>query len=113
MIVWIIGARNRATALDQQYLEHFPTRTNKIVFGLNQVDLVEPMKWSRRLNFPSAEVRQNIEVIVRDRAEKLAAVMATMPVVVPYSAKRGYNLERLFDAILDSCRIHGDGFFSF
>jgi predicted GTPase len=42
VVLWIMTARNRAVALDQLYLEQLHQFHPKIIFGVNQVDLIEP-----------------------------------------------------------------------
>ena len=102
VILWVLSARNRAIALDQMYLQKFEEFAPKIVFGINQIDLVHPMDWEAAINLPSVEMEQNINEIVTDRTEKLKSTLNVPIKVVPYSAARGYNLEPLFAAIIEA-----------
>ena len=103
-ILWVMAARNRAIALDQRYLGELAEYQDKMVFGINQVDLVEPMDWRvSPFNLPSAAQQANLESIVDDRAARIGRVIGRPPVVIGYSSRRGYRLEHLFAAILDSC----------
>lgn len=102
VILWVLAARNRAIALDQMYLQKLSAFHGKMVFGINQVDLVEPMDWART-NLPSEAQKENIAIIAGDRAKKLATVLGSLPVVVPYSARRRFNLPELFRHIIDAC----------
>lgn len=102
-VLWVMAARNRALALDQMYLQQLREFHDKIVFGLNQADLVEPMEWRDHYNIPGREQDENIRIIVRDRLRHLGSVMRREPVLVAYSSRTGYHLEHLFKAMLDAC----------
>jgi predicted GTPase len=102
-VLWVMSARNRALALDQMYLQQLSEFHDKIVFGLNQVDLVEPMEWREHYNIPSREQDDNIRIIGRDRLRHLASVLRREPVLIAYSSRTGYHLEHLFTAMLDAC----------
>jgi predicted GTPase len=106
IILWVLAARNRAVALDQHYLMQLEDFHDRIVFGLNQVDLVEPMNWKMGLPIPSKEQEKHIAEIVEDRGRRLSAVMKRKVEVIPYSTVRGYNLESLFTAMLQTCNGH-------
>jgi predicted GTPase len=103
IILWVMSARNRAIALDQGYLAQLEDFHDRIVFGLNQVDLVEPMNWKPGMPIPSREQEAHIADIVADRSERLSRVLGRRPEVIPYSNTRGYNLEALFTEMLRSC----------
>lgn len=100
--LWVVAARNRALALDQQYLNRLADVMPNLVLGINQVDLVEPLTWNEAINMPSREQAAHIEEIVRDRREKLANVIGTEPPTVAFSALRYYNLQSLFKTCLQS-----------
>lgn len=100
VILWIMTARNRATALDQVYLKNLLDFKDKITFGLNQVDLTDPLDWNNELNTPSKEQKKNIQEIVKDRKIRLEKTLNQEIAIIPYSAKTGYNLERLFVDLL-------------
>jgi len=103
VILWIMNARNRAIALDQQYLNELKEFQGKMVFGINQVDLIEPMNWNTKINLPSQEQIDNINIIVNDRKERLQDVLGREISIIPYSAKVRYNLQELFLHIINSC----------
>jgi len=95
--LWIVAARNRAIALDQQYLQQLARVLPNLVIGLNQVDLVEPLDWVESTNLPSAAQQRAIAVIAEDRKTKLARYARQGDVaVIPYSALRYYNLQSLY-----------------
>jgi len=103
VILWVMAARNRAVALDQIYLkELLPVIKEKVVFGINQVDLLEPMDWTD-VNLPSKIQRENIDIITHDRTNKLTSILGFQPVIIPYSAKKYYNLDALFATIIEKC----------
>jgi uncharacterized protein len=98
--LWVVAARNRALALDQQYLAALSDHLPSLVLGINQVDLVDPLDWNERINMPSANQAAAIKVITADRHAKLARYIAADCPVVPYSAHRYYNLQSLFATCL-------------
>ncbi|MBL8658907.1 MAG: 50S ribosome-binding GTPase [Rhodospirillales bacterium] len=102
VILWISTARNRAIALDQQYLAKLAQFHDRMVFGINQIDLVEPMDW-QRINCPSDEQERNVNLIVEDRQRKLESITGKEINVVPYCAARKYNLQELFTAAVKAC----------
>lgn len=103
IILWVVSARNRALALDQTYLRRFEPFADRIVVGLSQVDLIEPMDWPEGSPIPSPTQRTRLDEIVADRTEKLAHAAGRPLPVIPYSAKYGFNLETLFAALIDRC----------
>ncbi|MBI1813858.1 MAG: 50S ribosome-binding GTPase [Deltaproteobacteria bacterium] len=102
-VIWVTAARNRAIALDQQYLRLLSAFHGRLVFGLNQVDLVDPLNWNEKINLPSPQQVENIDEICRDRAERFASILGREVTVTPFSAARRYNLEEMFGSIIDSC----------
>lgn len=103
VVLWVMSAINRGIALDQQYLKELSNFHEKMVFGLNQVDLVEPMNWNRVINLPSEEMEENILNIEMDRLEKLSSFLNSNIRIISYSAKFGFNLEQLFALMIDAC----------
>ncbi len=103
IILWVMTARNRAIALDQQYLKQLMDFQRRIVFGISQVDLVEPRNWNPRLPIPSVEQEANITEIVADRGARLSDTLGRKVEVIPYSNYMGYNLEWLFTSLIESC----------
>lgn len=103
VVLWVMSARQRAVALDQQYLKILAPLHSKFVFGINQVDLVEPRDWVESVNLPSREQETNSEIIRRDRLARISDVLGHEPPMVCYSAKHGYQLLKLFTVILESC----------
>lgn len=106
VILWIMTGRNRAVALDQMYLQQLSDFYSKIVFGINQVELVEPQAWNLKINLPTKQQLKNIEIIENDRREKLRKIMGKEINICSYSAKTKYNLEELFGLIIDNCPIN-------
>lgn len=99
-ILWVSAARNRAVALEQEYLDALREFHPKMVFGLSQADLVEPDNWSERINLPSEEQERNLTEICADRASKFASVVKSGVEFVPFSARRSYNLQTLFTSMV-------------
>jgi small GTP-binding protein len=103
VIIWIMTGRNRATALDQQYLRELSSFHSKIVFGINQVELIEPQEWNEKINLPTERQKKNIAIVENDRTVKIESVLNKKIEICSYSAKRKYNLEELFGVLIDSC----------
>ncbi len=103
VVLWVMSARNRGMALDQQYLQALKKYHEKIVFGINQIELVEPMNWSK-INMPSVEQERNISIIIDDRKERLQSVFDAPVVLSSYSAHKGYNLQELFTQLIEHCK---------
>lgn len=103
VILWVMAARNRAVALDQRYLEQLSEFRDRIVFGINQIDLVEPLDWNGRINMPSTTQDRNINEIVADRRERLSSIIGKDAVVIPYGAKQKFGLAELFEGIINHC----------
>jgi len=103
VILWVLTGRNRAVALDQHYLQRLRPFHDRIVFGINQIDIVEPMDWSSRTNLPSPAQERNIDAIVTDRKAHLMPVMGRPVDVIPYSSRNGYGLQELFTALIGAC----------
>lgn len=106
--IWVLAARNRALALDQQYLEQIAKYLPALnmVIAVNQVDLVDPLDWNERINMPSAHQQKAIAAIVADRQEKLARFVKGDCPVVAYSAARYFNLQELFTTCMKAAPAH-------
>ncbi len=102
IVLWIAAARNRALALDQQYLTRLSDVLPNVVIGINQVDLVEPLNWNTGINMPSREQDEAIKEIAADRHTKLTKCLRGECRTIAYSALKYYNLQSLFAACLDA-----------
>ncbi|MDR0902896.1 MAG: 50S ribosome-binding GTPase [Opitutaceae bacterium] len=110
VILWVQAARNRAVAMDQRYLTELSEFHSKIVFGLNQIDMVEPLGWDEKtqrpigwnesLNIPSEEQEENIGKILADRKEKMAKIVRRNVPFIAFTSRKGYGLQELFTTIL-------------
>ncbi len=98
--LWIVAARNRALALDQQYLEKLADVLPNLVIGVSQVDLVDPLDWNAAINMPSKAQSAHIKEIVADRCAKLGSGRELIPAGVGFSAKHYYNLQALYKECL-------------
>jgi small GTP-binding protein len=103
VILWIMTGKNRAIALDQQYLKELLDFHSKIIFGINQVELIEPQDWNTKINLPSKRQMENIKIIEQDRKEKIEKILQRKIRICSYSAKTKYNLEELFSLLINSC----------
>lgn len=108
--LWILDGQYRAIREVQEHLGTTIARINpklveRMVFGLNKVDAVAPGEtaWHPLANLPSEDQEQNIIGRVADVRAKIAdAAPKWNGAVIPYSARRRYNLPQLFAAMLDA-----------
>lgn len=99
--LWIVAARNRALALDQQYLDRLgPLLSDKVVFGISQVDLIDPNDWDRSQNMPSLMQSQHLEEIANDRSKRLSDAFGRKIQCVAFSATNYFRLMELYDHII-------------
>jgi small GTP-binding protein len=96
--LWVIAARNRALALDQQYLRALAPVLPNTVIAINQADLIDPLDWDTRLNLPSRAQERHMAQIVEDRRSKLSHGLGLEFPAVAYSAAKYYNLQKMFAA---------------
>lgn len=101
--LFVSAARNRAVALEQKYLYVLKEAGYNMVFGLSQVDLVEPLNWNERLNLPSKEQANRIAEICEDRANRFGAILGKKVSLVPFSSRHGFGLQQLFTAMIFAC----------
>jgi predicted GTPase len=74
VVLWVLTARHRGLALDQSYLDRLPDLSDRLVFGVNQVDLIAPGDWDRAVNLPSDRQEQHMLEILEDRKARLRLV---------------------------------------
>jgi hypothetical protein len=68
VVLWVVSARDRAVALDHMHLRKLSPFHQRIVLGVNQADLVEPMDWVEKYNISSAEQERNLREIEAGRS---------------------------------------------
>lgn len=102
VILWILSARNRAVALDQQYLLRLKDFHDRMIFGINQIDLVEPLNWDHDRNMPSKAQQKNIAEIITDRKDRLEDALGKKIQITDYTAKQYYRLIDLFNMMMDA-----------
>lgn len=102
VLLWVFPARGRAVALDQRYLARLAGFADRMVFGVNQVDLVEPGDWDVVRNSPSERQAARITDVVAHRSAVVSRALGKEIDVVPYSATTGYRLDDLYDRIADA-----------
>lgn len=105
--VWILDAHHRPMETIQKYLRDdiprvAPGLADRLVFGLNKIDIVHPPDgWNLLGNYPSEEQRRNIKGRLDETRKKIAEILPGWDgPLVQYSAFRWYNLEVLFEAML-------------
>lgn len=104
VILYLISARNRAISMDQQYIKELKDYSQKMLFAISQVDLVEPCDWPNNSPIPSESQQKNIEEIIQDRKPRISKIVGQDIQLIPFSSIRGYNLEVLFNNILSTCK---------
>jgi hypothetical protein len=102
VLLWVLAARSRGLALDQSYLDRLAVPRDRLVFGVNQVDLIEPGDWSP-WNVPSGTQEQRLLEIIEDRKARLATTLGRARPVVGYSATRAFRLQELFTELVAAC----------
>lgn len=104
VILYVSAARSRgAVALEQQHLQALRDYGGRMVFGLSQVDLVEPLDWNERLNRPSQQQLAHIEDISKDRSQRFSNVLHRDVKFIPFSSRHGFGLQSLFTALILAC----------
>lgn len=62
VILWVIESRDRQLKFDEEYLNSLPKKIkDRVIIGISQVDIIEPMNWNRKKNQPSIEQYKNIQ----------------------------------------------------
>ncbi len=106
--VWILKADVRTMTQIQIYLTDVVVKAMKgydrIVIGLNQVDIIQPGKWNKEANIPSREQESSINTRIDDISKKIQQV-CNIPKerIIPYSALKRYRLDALFRGMMDAC----------
>jgi len=107
-IIWILSANERQIAFVQHYCNELMSEVqdfeNKIIIGLNKVDLVEPMEWGRKEpNFPSPKQLENIEARANDVLTRFSEPLSKCKLqevqIIPYTAKHNWRIWKLFEAL--------------
>ena len=82
---------------------------DRIVVGLNKVDLLQPGEWDPRLNYPTPEQEKTIERRCSDIVEKLGRLISGLDTskIVYYSAEKRYRLNDLLLPIVESAGRRG------
>jgi small GTP-binding protein len=103
-IFWLYQADVRYFSADQKALLNIkPLVPERVPFfiGLNHIDLIHPQNWDSKANMPSMEQRKNIPLKSDIVLERLKRYLPPQSVpVIPYSAKRKYNLELILEKIV-------------
>ncbi len=103
-ILWVAAAHQPALDRTQMHLRHLPPHLYaRLVFGLNQVDRIEPMDWNGAFAIPSRRQEEQIQRVAALFSASLYAVIERDPPLISYAAQRGYRLELLFHTLLERC----------
>ncbi len=106
--VWILKADVRTMTQIQVYLKDVVGKAmggyDRIVIGLNQVDVIQPGKWNEKANISSLEQEVSISERLEDISKKIRHVCDIQKEqIIPYSALKRYRLENLFNAMMEAC----------
>lgn len=115
VVLWILAAKSRGSmSFEQLILRDFISVVSagildRLVIGVNQVDLIDPNDWIEEGNIPSKEQKQNIELRIEDVRTKLGRVIPNLSMdrILYYSATKNYRLVNLFGAMLDAAKKRG------
>jgi predicted GTPase len=106
--LWLFQADFRAMTNPQIYIQRLVNDgvllPERLVVGINKIDLMQPGKWIEEANLPSDEQEKSVEAYVnyvRDVLREIGIEIGDR--VIPYSATRRYDLHRLFHAMLSAC----------
>jgi len=100
LVLWVLNGRNRGLAADFAYLDTLAVPHERLVFGVNQVDLAGPADWNTQLGLPSEAQDQHILELLEDRRARLATGLGDARPVVGYSAVRAFRLQELFTELV-------------
>lgn len=105
--VWTLSAPDRRIAYDQLMLRDVVLAANeeigsRLVIAVNKVDLLYPYNWIEGANLPSKAQAKHMNERMEDIRSKLTSVIPGLNSenIVPYSARKKYNLLELFNAML-------------
>lgn len=107
VLAWVTQGDMRIFRPDQEALlsiREFISFPKKIIIILNRIDLIGPKNWDETLNVPSAEQRENIEIQVGQVLERLSKYFPfnlTHNDVIPFSAVKKFNKNKLIDTLLN------------
>lgn len=110
--VWILSANERRIKEDQEVIRDVVAKANndiveRLVIGMNKVDLLEPGHWDDRINLPSKRQEETMReriTYVQMRLTKVCPGLTTDRIIA-YSAKKQYQLRDLFQAMMRACVI--------
>lgn len=103
VILWVLAAHQPDLAVDLSYLDRLDPPPHRLVFALNQVDLIRPGDWLCCPNLPSQRQEERLLEILEDRKAKLAAAVGQARPVVACSATRAFRLQELFTEVVLAC----------
>lgn len=106
--VWVLDGHSRLFTHTQQALRDVVAVAmgdlERLVIGINKIDLIRPGTWNNKYNLPSPEQEESIKTKIEDVLSKINKI-CKIPEnrIIPYSAERWYRLEELFGAMLEAC----------
>jgi uncharacterized protein len=106
--LWVLDGSSRQFSHTQMVLrdlvEPLMGDLDRLVFGINKIDLIEPAKWNDNYNLPSRDQEENINTKVQDVMDKIGKICnLSKERIIPYSASKWYRLVEVFGAMLDAC----------
>jgi len=107
VVLWIHTAEDRTVANIQgtvmQLVARQPDLEQRLVFGLNKADVIDPGGWNTLGNVPSEAQLHNLAEREVDFSEKLRyALPSWTGQAIAYSALQRYQLTKLFKAMIQA-----------
>jgi predicted GTPase len=110
VIIWVLDVQNIELENTQETLinnirDINPALINRIVFALNKVDQIytESSDWNTLTNLPGEEQEIRIVEKIKDAEYIIKKIIPEWNgQIIGYSAKRNYNLTKLFKIMLDA-----------
>lgn len=111
VVLWVMVAHSDGRGgmtFSQDVLENVVAKAcdlRRLVIGVNQADLMQPLNWIEKANIPSKEQENYLEMRIKDVRAKLLEVAPNLPAerIIYYSAQKRYRLEQLFSTLMDAC----------
>lgn len=97
VIIWVLDAKPPE---ENQHFSYLVGLQERVIFGLNKIDLVHPNDWNEYYSIPSPQQSHNIKEIQDLWQDHLRDIGFDAPNIFPYSAKYGLGLPEIFEAMI-------------
>lgn len=106
VVLWILNIDDREMSYQQMLIRQIKEYCeSRLVVCANKADIIFPNDWNNIGNFPSEAQIENLEKRIVDIRSKLLRVIPSIneDQIVYYSALKRYQLQVLFQAMMDAC----------